>query len=163
MLVPDGTGPFPAVLVMASAYGLDEQVRNTARQLVALGYAAVATDMYGGGAYYPDPSQAGAPFNAVMASPELTRARVVAWFDAVAALPQVDAAEVAAIGYCFGGRCVLELARSGADVKAVVSYHGLLTTDRPAVSGAIKGDVVAYCGGEIPLRQWSKLMGCGRS
>jgi dienelactone hydrolase len=106
--------------------------------------------MYGGGAYYPDPSQTAAPFAAVMSPPGLVRARALAWLETVAAHPEVDATRVAAIGYCFGGKCVLELARSGADVKAVVSYHGLLTTDLPAAKGVIKGEVVAYCGRRDP-------------
>ena len=148
---PAGEGPFPAVLVMASALGLGEQTRESARVLAARGYLAVATDMYGGGAYFADPTQAGDDFMALMTSPELQRARVVAWFETVAALPDVDATRIAAIGYCFGGGCVLEMARSGVDVKAVVSYHGLLTTQNPAAPGAIKGEVVAYCGGQDPF------------
>ncbi len=62
----------------------------------------------------------------------------------------MDAQRVAAIGYCFGGFCVLELARAGADVKAVVSYHGLLSTSLPAQRGAIKGEVVVYTGAKDP-------------
>lgn len=151
MIAPQGAGPHPAVLVMYSAYGLGDHVQNSARRLAEEGYLAICTDMYGGGAYYPDPSAAGQDFAAIMANPELLRARCAAWFAAVAALPAVDPQRIAAIGYCFGGKCVLELARSGADVKAVVSYHGVLTTHAPATPGAIKGHVAAWCGARDPF------------
>lgn len=159
MIVPDGPGPHPAVLVMYSAYGLGDHVQNSARRLAAEGYLAVCTDMYGGGKYYPVPDDAGPDFMAIMANPELLRARCAAWFDAVAALPDVDSQRIAAIGYCFGGKCVLELARSGADVKAVVSYHGVLTTHAPAAPGAIKGHVAAWCGALDPFAPLADIDG----
>ncbi|MET0271073.1 MAG: dienelactone hydrolase family protein, partial [Sphingomonas sp.] len=62
----------------------------------------------------------------------------------------VDPSRTAAIGYCFGGMCVLELARSGVDLRAAVSFHGLLRTDRPAAPGAITGQVAAWCGARDP-------------
>jgi dienelactone hydrolase len=151
---PAGTGPdstvLPAVLVFSSAYGLGDQARRSAQALADRGYVAVATDMYGKGAFFPNPSDAGADFTTLMSSPALMRARVVHWFDHVAALPQVDATRIAAIGYCFGGRCVLELARSGANVRAVSSFHGILTTAAPAELGAITGEVAVWAGGQDP-------------
>ena len=162
MARPAGDGPFPAVLVMANALGLGDQTRESAALLAEQGYLAVATDMYGAGAYYEEPTKAGDDYMTVMASPELLRARVVGWFETVAALPDVDAARIAAIGYCFGGCCVLELARSGVDVKAVVSYHGILTTQNPAAPGAIKGEVVAYCGGQDPYAPEDTIDGLHR-
>ncbi len=143
---PEGQGPFPAVLVKASAFGLGEHSLRSARRLAELGYLAVATDMYGGGAFFANPETAGDSFAHLMGNPALARARSVAWVEAASGLADVDANRVAAIGYCFGGKCVLELARAGADVKAVVSFHGLLSTASPAQAGAIKGEVVAYCG-----------------
>lgn len=147
---PTGEGPFPAVLVMASAYGLGDNVRRSARALAERGWIGICTDMYGDGAYEPGPTNTGAEFAAIMAQPDLLRERVVAWFEAARALPGADPTRIAAIGYCFGGRCVLELARSGADVRAVVSYHGILTTHAPAAPGAIRGEVQAWCGGRDP-------------
>ena len=86
----------------------------------------------------------------LLSAPELLRTRTVDWFETLAALPNVDRNRIAAIGYCFGGQCVLELARSGADIKAAVSYHGLLTTPMPAQPGSIKGEVAIYTGAQDP-------------
>ncbi len=146
MAVPLGKGPFPAVLVMHSALGLGDQVRRRARDLAELGYVALATDVYGvGGQERSDPgsgkggelsrADGGPRFLALQEDPVELRARVRAGFDAVASLPDVDAGRIGAIGYCFGGQCVLELARSGAPVAAVVSFHGLLRTRHPAEEG----------------------------
>lgn len=140
----------PGVLVMHNALGLGAQVRDVAARLAKLGYVALATDMFGA-ELEGDPAKAGAYFAALQAQPDLLRARVVAWHDALTALPQVDAARTAALGYCFGGFCVLELARAGAEVRAVVSFHGLLTTKVPATPGAVKGEVAAWCGGRDPF------------
>lgn len=148
---PTGSGPFPAVLVMHSALGLHHLVGGRAERLADLGYLAVATDMYGVEANTASPEAAGQYYADLLENPQLLRDRCVAWFDAVAARSDVDASRIAAIGYCFGGRCVLELARSGADVKAVASYHGILTTHAPAVPGAIKGEVAAWCGRDDPF------------
>jgi Dienelactone hydrolase and related enzymes len=149
--LPDGSAPSPAVLVMHSAVGIGHEVNeHAARRLAAQGYVAVCTDMYGAhleGAPLDDAANA---FMANRADPVMQRARIVAWFDAVVARPDVDRERVAAVGFCYGGMSVLELARSGADVKAVVSYHGTLETHAPAEPGAITGHVVAYCGAADP-------------
>lgn len=146
MIRPAGTGPFPAVLVMHNALGIGDHVRAVAQRLSGLGYMAVVTDMYGGGAPFGDASG----YEVFASEPELLRARVRAWFDHVAVQPQVDASRIAALGYCFGGTCVLELARSGAAAKAVVSYHGILTTKQPMQQGAFAGEVLAFCGARDP-------------
>lgn len=147
---PQGDGPFPTVIVMHSALGLRHQVRGTAERLVQRGYLAALTDMYGPEIQAGGQDAAGQAYAAFHENPGLLRERVVAWFDAIAARPDVDTARIAAIGYCFGGMCVLELARSGADIKAAVSYHGILTTHAPARKGAINGEVAAYCGALDP-------------
>ena len=149
--VPPGQGPFPAVMVMHSALGIGHMVQDIAQRLAALGYLAVATDMYGEQADLSAPEKAGEHYMALLQAPERLRARTALWFDTVAARADVDAARIAAIGYCFGGKCTMELARSGRDVKAAVSYHGLLTTHAPARPGDIKGEVVAWCGARDPF------------
>ena len=147
---PAGEGPFPAVLVMHSALGLLPRVLEVATRLADLGYLAVATDMYGKDADIGTLESASAYYLELAKTPDLLRDRTVAWRDAVAARDDVDASRIAAIGYCFGGMCVLELARSGADVKAVVAYHGILTTHAPARAGTIAGEVAVYAGGQDP-------------
>lgn len=151
LALPDGAGPHPAVLVMSEARGLGEQARRRARMLAVLGYVALCTDMYGGGARYEKPEESGPALLALRKQPRLMRDRTIACLDALRALPEADPDRVAAIGFCFGGQCALELARSGADVKAVVSFHGsLLTTKAPAEPGAIRGKILILTGAHDP-------------
>lgn len=147
---PAGKGPFPAVMVMHSGIGISEFNFDIAEQLAELGFIAIATDMYGADVDLTREDGYGAAFQSLLDSPDTLRSRVTAWFDAIAARDDVDASRIAAIGYCFGGYCVLELARSGADCRAVVSYHGLLTTSAPAQPGTVKSHVAAYCGARDP-------------
>jgi dienelactone hydrolase len=83
--------------------------------------------------------------------PEMLRGRGRAALATLAALPQVDAKKIAAIGFCFGGTVALELARGGADLKAVVSFHGVLTTSLPAGPGQVKSSVLVLTGADDPL------------
>lgn len=147
---PTGNGPFPAVMVMHSGVGISEFNFDIARQLAERGYIGVATDMYGADVDLTREEGYGAAFQALLDSPTTLRSRITAWFEAIGARDDVDASRIAAIGYCFGGYCVLELARSGADCRAVVSYHGLLTTSAPAQPGTVKPHVAAYCGASDP-------------
>lgn len=140
----------PAVLAMHSALGIGPHVLGAATRLAEAGYLAIATDMYGAKVDVGSETAAGAHFATLAENPTLLRDRTRAWFDAVAGRDDVDPDRIAAIGYCFGGQCVLELARSGAAVKATVSYHGLLTTHAPAQPGAIAGEVAVYCGERDP-------------
>jgi dienelactone hydrolase len=147
---PAGAGPHPAVMVMHTAHGLSPMMQRVAGELAGHGYVAVATDMYGGGHYHRNPARAGDALMPLLNEPKLLRARTLAWLERVRELPEVDGERLAAIGYCFGGLCVLELARSGADLRLVVSYHGLLTTSARAERGAIRAEVVAWCGALDP-------------
>ena len=158
---PATQGPHPTVMVMHSAHGLGERVREKVSALARLGYAAVATDMYGGGEYHADPQASGKALLELLNAPERLRARVLAWHRHLQERPEVDPQRIAAIGFCFGGLCVLELARTGADLKAVVSFHGLLATAMPAQRGAIKARIAIYTGGKDPYarRSTSKLYG----
>jgi len=147
---PDATGLRPAVMVMHDAHGLGNQARDSARRLAQLGYIALATDMYGGGVFHTDTKAAGVSLAPLWNDAQLLRSRVVAWYEQLRALPNVDVGRIAAIGYCFGGQCVLELARSGADAKAVVSYHGILKTKLPAERGTVRARVQVYTGAKDP-------------
>lgn len=147
---PEGSGPFPTVLMFPGATGTGPTFEATACELACLGYLAIGINVYGVDADISTPESSGQLFVALLEAPDTLRARVGAWRDVVAARSDVDESRMAAIGYCFGGKCVLELARSGADLQAVVSYHGLLSTHAPAAPGSIKPMVVAYCAGQDP-------------
>jgi dienelactone hydrolase len=148
---PDATEPSPAVLVMHSALGIHHEVNElTARSLAERGYVAICTDMYGAHLAGASVEDAGRAYGENLADPEKQRARAIAWFDETAARGDVDDERIAAVGFCYGGMTVLELARSGANLKAAVSYHGTLNTHARAEPGAVRGHVVAYCGAGDP-------------
>jgi dienelactone hydrolase len=137
---------------MHSGLGIEHGVNEpVASKFAARGYAAVCTDMYGAHLAGAPMQEAGRAMVENVNDPTKHRARTVAWFDAVAARPDIDAERIAAVGFCYGGMTVLELARSGANVKAAVSYHGTLKTHARAERGAIRAHVVAYCGASDPF------------
>ena len=144
---PASGDSFPTVLVFPGAAGGALRMRMTVSKLAELGYLAAAVSMYDARQDASSDRAAGKLYQELLEAPQRLRARTVRWFEAVAALSGVDPGRMAAIGYCFGGQCVLELARSSADLKAVVSYHGTLSTAAPARPGDIKGEVAAYCAG----------------
>ncbi|KRB79804.1 hypothetical protein ASE00_19030 [Sphingomonas sp. Root710] len=139
-----------AVLVIHEADGIGGNVRSHCARLAALGYIAAAADMHGGGRVL-DGAEMLAALDAFRGDPPYLRRRVRAGFDALCGLDGVDAARVAAIGFCFGGTAVLELARSGAPVAAVASFHGLLTSAAPARPGDVRARVLAATGALDPL------------
>ena len=149
--LPGGTGPASAVLVMHSGLGIAHGVTEvTARKLADVGYAAVCPDMFGADVAGAPVEESSRAYAEMMAAPEMQRDRIIGWFDMVANRPDVDSQRIAAVGFCYGGMCVLELARSAADVKAVVSYHGTLSTHAKAQPGAVRGHVLAFCGAADP-------------
>jgi len=147
---PCGEGPHPAVLMIPGATGSGPAFEMAFAALADHGYLAVAASMYGRGADISTPQSAGRYFAELMACPEVLRDRVVTWFETTRTLPGVDPERVAAIGYCFGGKCVLELARSGAPVRAVSSFHGLLLTHAPAEPGIVTARIAVWTGGLDP-------------
>lgn len=147
---PDGLGPHPAVMVIHNAFGLGEQVRETALRLAGEGFVALACDMYGGGFYSEDHGAVAEIITALWQDPGLLRSRINAWCDVLKSRDDVDVGRVAVLGYCFGGQCALELARSGADVTAAISLHGLLSTARPAEPDAVKAYIAIYTGAKDP-------------
>jgi dienelactone hydrolase len=119
-------GPRPAVLVVHEWWGLNDFAREQARRLAALGYVALAVDMYGTGKVTDDPQQARLWASALYADPQKWRPRAKAAFDVLAAHPRVDRNRIAAIGFCFGGATVQQMAWSGLPLTGVVSFHGSL-------------------------------------
>lgn len=146
----NGGASAPGVFAIPGASGGVTRMKMTVTKLAELGFVAAAVCMYDAREDTTDEMAAAKHFMELLAAPDMLRARTRAWFDAIAALPGVDPARIGALGYCFGGQCVLELARSGADVKATVAYHGLLRTHAPALPGMIKGHVAAWCAGRDP-------------
>lgn len=141
----------PGVLVVPEWWGLDDYAKGRAKQLAELGYVAFAADYYGDGRTVTLPNDAAALATPVRSDPAKFRALGEAALKALKARPEVDPQKVAAIGYCFGGSAVLELARDGADVSGVVSFHGSLATTAPAKSGDVKAKVLVCHGVDDPM------------
>lgn len=148
---PEGDGKRPGVLLVHEAPGLAEGPKLRARMLAdELGYVVLAADMYGGGAPPVMGPEAMARMMPLLEDRPKLRQRARAALDALMALPKVDTSRVVAIGYCFGGSTVLELARAGTPIKGVVSFHGGLKTSAPASAGAVKAKVLICTGSEDP-------------
>lgn len=122
----------PGILVAHEWWGFGPYVRRRADMLAAQGYTAFALDMYGKGVYAKDHEQAGKLAGAFFNDRAAMRRRAMLGVEQLKKMPFVDQTKLAAIGYCFGGTTVLELARMGADLKGVASFHGALNTPSPA-------------------------------
>ena len=140
-------GVRPAVLVVHDWTGLQDYAKQRARMLAELGYVAFAADIYGKDIRPVDPKECAVCSGKYRKDLPLLRRRVQAALGQLKAQPQADAGKVGAIGYCFGGSCVLELARSGSDVRGVVSFHGGLSTTMPAEAGAVRARLLVCHGG----------------
>ena len=150
LATPDGGARGPAVLVAHEAPGLGDHCRDRARRLADLGYVAFALDAWGGAQTLPM-DQIQPRLMAWVADPSGLHARTHAALDVLTAQPGVDPGRVAAIGHCFGAFAVLELARTGADVAAVVGFHPGLPIARPEQARRIKGKVLMCVGAQDPL------------
>jgi dienelactone hydrolase len=151
LALPEGDGTRPAVLVAHEGGGLDEYQKTRAERFAQLGYVAFALDYHGLGRPLTSQEDMAARCQALWLEPGRIRALAGAGLDVLLAEPRTDAARVAAVGYCFGGALVLELARSGAEVKAVVGFHPRLATRRPHDAANIRGKVLVCVGTEDPL------------
>lgn len=145
-LNPALKGKRPAVLVVHEWWGHNEYARKRARMLAEQGYVALAVDMFGDGKTAQHPDDAGKFAAEVMKNKTVGEARFNAALEFVKKQPQVDPTRIAAIGYCFGGGVVLHMARMGADLKGVASFHGSLATDAPAQPGTIKAKILVFNG-----------------
>jgi dienelactone hydrolase len=138
----------PGVLVVHEWWGLNDYARQRARMLASLGYTALAVDMYGDGKTSEHASEASGFVKSVVEHEELGKQRFLAARDLLAKQPGVDAGKIAAIGYCFGGSVVLNMARIGVDLAAAVSFHGNLVTKTPAEPGKVKAQVLVLNGAD---------------
>ena len=143
-------GRRPGVLVVHEWTGLGDYAKTRARMLAEMGYVAFAADIYGQGIRPKTPQEAAAQAGIYKNDRPLMRARTLAALEVLRGSPICDPKRLAAIGYCFGGTCVLELARSGAELAGVVSFHGNLDTPTPAEAHNIRCKVLVLHGGDDP-------------
>jgi len=141
----------PGVLVVHDWLGLTEKTKQKGRELAKLGYVVFAADIYGQGVRPTDPKAAGAEAGKYKSDRKLFRRRLNLALEELEKSKGVDRARVAAIGYCFGGTGVIELARSGAKLKGVVSFHGGLDSPEPSLGAKIKTSILALHGADDPF------------
>lgn len=151
LALPDGDGKRAGVLIAHEGPGLDEYQKARAERFVELGYVVFALDYNGGGRVLTDREAMMTRLGALWEDPERIRALARAGLEILVGEPRTDASRMAAVGYCFGGAVVLELARAGADLAAVVGFHPRLATLRPDDARHIKGKVLVSIGTEDPL------------
>ena len=142
----------PGVLIVHEWWGLNEHAKNAAHNLAMAGYTAFALDMYGKGVSTGDPQEATKLAGQFRGGDDRTlmRERAAKGLEVLRGFPQCDPKHIIAIGYCFGGTTVLELARSGADIDGVVSFHGGLSTPHPDDAKNIKARVLVLHGAADP-------------
>jgi dienelactone hydrolase len=147
------SGPRPGVLVVHQWLGLTDYEKHRAEMLAQLGYVAFCADIYGKGNRPKNATEAGAEAGKYKSDRALLRQRVNAGLDQLKKSELVDTKRVAAIGYCFGGTTVMELALSGAELNGVVSFHGGLDAPSPADAKNIKCKVLALAGADDPFQK----------
>lgn len=144
-------GPCPGILVVHQWMGLTDYEKMRAEMLAKLGYVAFCADIYGKGVRPKNTQEAGQQAGKYKRDRQLLRARVNAGLAALRQQPQIDQKRVGAIGYCFGGTTAIELARSGADIAGIVSFHGGLDSPTPADGKNIKCKVLVCHGADDPF------------
>lgn len=150
------SGKRPGVLVMPEAFGLGEHAKKRAERLAELGYVAFAGDPYGNGIEVSSLPEAMKLATPLFTDPAKLRKRARAALDYLASVPQTDPGRLAAIGFCMGGTFSLELARDGAALRGIVSFHGGLQTQRPAEAGKVKAKILVCTGADdtlVPVEQ----------
>ncbi len=141
-------GKQPGVLVVHEWWGLNDYAKERAKELAKLGYVAFCPDMYGDGKTVDHPQDAGKMATTVRSNVKTWQGRAMAGLKQLTAQPQVDSSKLAAIGYCFGGSTALELAYTGADLKAVATFHAALPAPTEEQAKAIKAKVLICHGAD---------------
>lgn len=140
----------PGILIVHDWLGISDETRRRAKMLAELGYVAFCVDVYGKGVRPAPGKEASAEAGKYKQDRTLMLQRLAAAFETFAKHEKVDPKRIAAIGYCFGGTCVLEMARAGLDLAGVVSFHGGLKTSAPAEEGKVKAKVLVLHGADDP-------------
>ncbi len=159
---PSEPGKRPGVLICHQWMGLTDYEEKRAEMLAELGYVVFALDIYGKGVRPADRGEAAKTAGMYKGDRELLRARASAGLKVLQEQPNVDASKIAVIGYCFGGTTALELARSGADVAGVVSFHGGLSTPDPKLAEQIKAKILALHGAVDPHVPVDEVLAFGK-
>jgi len=147
---PTGSGRVPAVAIVHAWDGRDAFVADKAESIAKLGYAGFALDVYGGARTGSGPEENSKLMQPFLADRVMLRKRLLAGIEALRAQPRVNG-RIAAMGYCFGGLCVLDLARAGADLAGVISNHGLFNPPAGVVNATIRARVLALHGYDDPM------------
>jgi dienelactone hydrolase len=148
---PDVQNRVPGILVIPEAPGPGAHVRRRAAALAQMNYVALAADLHGDGRVLDDPKTVRPTIDLLKSEPARLLRRLQAGLEALAQVPQVDPERMAVIGYCFGGWCALELARSGAPLRGVAVFHGALSTTQKNSAGQIRGKVLVCSGASDPF------------
>ena len=144
-------GKRPAVLVSHAWAGRGAVEETYARRLAQLGYAGFALDLYGKGVFGKTTAECQALMTPLAQDRPHLQERLLSVIDVVKAQPEVDTSRIAAMGFCFGGLCVLDIARTGADLRGVGSFHGLFSAPGNTAGTRIKAKVVAFHGWDDPM------------
>jgi dienelactone hydrolase len=152
------SGRRPAVLINHTWVGRDDFVAEKAKKLAALGYVGFAVDMYGKGVLGSDREENMRLMQPFMADRAMLQQRMKAALATVKLMPWVDGSKIASIGFCFGGLCSLDLARTGIDIKGVVSFHGLLDAPGNTQGNAITAKVLVLHGRDDPMNPAEQVL-----
>lgn len=144
-------GPRPGVLVAHAWSGRSDYEDGKADALATLGYAALAIDLYGKGVRGGDPETNASLMQPFIDDRVSLQQRLLVSLDELRRQPEVDGSQVAAVGFCFGGLCVLDIARSGADIAGVISFHGLFASPGNTSGNRIRAKVLALHGWDDPM------------
>ena len=144
-------GKRPGILVVHEWWGHNDYARKRANMLAEQGYTALAVDMYGDGKTASHPDDAGKFAGEVRKNMDVAEARFNAAMEALASNVTVNPDQISAIGYCFGGGVVLAMARRGADLDLVASFHGSVATVKPVAKGQVKARLAVMNGAAAPL------------
>ncbi|MGZ5100729.1 MAG: dienelactone hydrolase family protein [Usitatibacter sp.] len=156
-------GPRPGILVINEWWGLNDYAKSRTRQLAEMGYVAFAADMYGDGKTTRDPKEAQAWSSAAGSQPGALAAASKAGLDVLSKQPQANASELAAIGFCFGGTTVLQLAYAGTPLKGAVTFHGGLVVPDEAQAAKIRTPILVLHGAEDTFIKPETIAGLQKS
>lgn len=161
-VIASGGDKRPAVLVAHAWAGRSDFEVGKANALAELGYTGVAIDLYGKGVLGSSTEENQALMTPFVEDRAMLQARLLKFIDIVRNQPEADATKIAAIGFCFGGLCVLDVARTGADIAGVVSFHGLLGAPGNTGGNKIKAKVLALHGWDDPMAPLADVEGFGK-